>query len=343
MATVLDLLKAPEFAARRLTETINIPPYRTGRLAQLGIFQDEPIATTYVRLLIQGGTITVIPARQRGAPANKNMREGEAVTLIQVPHFPLGDAIGPSDIQNLTDIETLQLLTLASVLNGKLSAMNSKHQQTWNHLDWGALAGIVVDAEGKQLANLWDTFGITQTSMSFALGNTATDIASKNGAVKSLIRKVLNGLPSTGVRVFAGANWYDAYVGHQFVREALKYYPGATPNPARDDIQDTFDFRGLTVEKIDETFPHRLADGTFESLPAINANEAVAIPLGSGIFKRYIAPPDTVQDANNVPQPGEKIFVSTEPLPHGKGEDIWTESNILPICTRPDAMIKLTM
>lgn len=37
MSTVLDLLQAPEFADARLTESINIPPYETGRPAQLGI------------------------------------------------------------------------------------------------------------------------------------------------------------------------------------------------------------------------------------------------------------------------------------------------------------------
>jgi hypothetical protein len=344
MPTTLDLLRSPEFADRRLTETINIPPYVTGRPAQLGIFSDTPIASTYVRLLIENGEITIIPARERGGPANKNMRNDRSETLVSVPHFPLDDAITPSDIQNLIVFgEEMQMMSLANVVNDKLETMRSKHDATHNHLDWGALNGLIVDAEGKILCDLWDTFGITQEEVDFALDNGSTDIASKNGEVKGLVRKALRGAPSRGVHVFAGTEFFDKYVGHAFVRDSLKYYSGPTPNPARDDVADVFTFRGLTIERIDEEFQVRLANGTFEAKPAIAEDEAVAFPLGTPFFKRYVAPPDTIQDANNAPRPGEKIFVSTDTLPHGKGEDVHTESNVLPICTRPELMIKLTM
>ncbi len=327
-----------------MTQAINIPPYVTGRPAQLGIFTDTPIATTYVRLVIKDGLITVIPARERGGPANKNMRGDVKATLLDIPHFPLGDQITPADLQNLHAFgEDQQLLTLAGVVNDKLTDIRGKHDATWNHLDWGALNGVVLDAEGKELADLWATFGITQEEVDFALDNTATNVAAKNGEVKSLIRKALRGTPSTGVIVLAGKAWYDAYVGHEFVRKSLENYPGPTPNPARDDVADRFTFRGLTSERIDEEFQVRLANGTFEAQPAVAEDEAIAIPLGTPFFKRYIAPPDTIQDANNAPRPGDKVFVSTDLLPHGKGMDIWTESNVLPICQRPDLMIKLTM
>lgn len=344
MPTPLDLLNAPEFADRRLSEAINIAPYVTGRPAQLGIFTDTPIATTYVRLAIKDGMITIIPARERGGPANKNMRGDVKETLVSIPHFPLGDAISPADIQNLHAFGAeQQMLTLAGVVNDKLTSIRGKHDATWNHLDWGALNGTVLDAEGKELVNLWEKFGITQTSVNFSLGTPTTNIAGKNGEVKSLIRKALRGTPSSGVIVLAGTAWYDTYVGHEFVRKAVENYAGSTPNPARDDVADQFRFRGLTIERIDEEFQTHLGNGTFEAYPAIAEDEAIAIPLGTPFFKRYVAPPDTIQDANNAPAPGEKVFVSTDDLPHGKGKDIWTESNVLPICQRPDLMIKLTL
>jgi hypothetical protein len=344
MPTVLDLLKDPEFADNRLTEVINIPPYQTGRLAQLGLFVDTPIHTTYAKIGIKEGEITIIPARERGGPANKNMSGDRQATLIPIPHFPLDDAITPSDLQNLTVYgNDYIMLALANVYNDKLQEMRSKHDATHANLDWGAINGLIIDAEDKVLLDVYEHFDLAQPTMSFALANAGTDIAAKNRALKAMIRGALKGAPSTGVRVFAGQNWFDTYVGHGYVREQLKYYAGSTPNPAREDIVDTFNFAGLTVERVEEEFDVRLPDGTFETRPAVAADEAIAVPLGTPYFRRYIAPPDTIQDANTAPQPGDKVFVSTDDLPHGKGRDVHTESNVLPVCLRPQVMTKLTL
>lgn len=343
MATVLDYLSAPEFSDARLTQVINIPPYETGRLAQIGLFSDEPISTTYVRLAIDGEEITIIPAIERGGPANKNMGEGLGHTMISIPHFPLDDAITPSDIQNFMAFgEDYIFQTLEGVYQRKMLSMRSKHDATHAHLDWGAVRGQVVDARGRLLVNLFTQFGITQDVTNFALGTAGTDVAAINRSVKSKLRRQLRGSASSGVRVLASPEWFDAYVGHASVKEALKFYPG-TPNPARDDISDTFNYAGLSIERIDEEFQFRQADGTFAVQDAIPAGEAIAVPLGTDLFKRYIAPPDTLPTANRAPNPTDKVHVSTEDLKHGKGRDIHTESNVLPICTRPGAIQRLTM
>lgn len=343
MATVLDYLSAPEFSDARLTQVINIPPYETGRLAQIGLFSDEPISTTYVRLAIDGEEITIIPAIERGGPANKNMGEGLGHTMISIPHFPLDDAITPSDIQNVMAFgEDYIFQTLEGVYQRKMLSMRSKHDATHSHLDWGAVRGQVVDARGRVLVNLFTQFGITQDVTNFALGTAGTDVAAVNRAVKSKLRRQLRGSRSSGVHVMASPEWFDAYVGHGTIREALKYYPG-TPNPGRDDVADTFNYAGLSIERIDEEFQFRQADGTFAVQDAIPAGEAVAFPLGTDLFKRYVAPADALPTANRAPDPTAKVHVSTDDLPHGKGRSIHTESNVLPICTRPGVIQRLTM
>ncbi|UMY16654.1 major capsid protein [Methylobacterium organophilum] len=341
MATPLDLLRAPAFAANRLTESINIPPYATGRPAQLGIFRDTPINTTYVKAALIDGQITIIPSRERGGPGNKNMRGDFREVQFPIPHFPLDDAITPSDMQNLLVYGSDYVFqTLASVFNTKLESVREKHDATHSHLDWGALNGLVLDASGRQLLNLFTTFDITQTVVPFGLDSASTDVPAKNRVVKSAIRKALRGTGSASVRVLAGPTFFDKYVGHISVKEGLKYYAGPTANPARDEVNDVFTFAGLTIERVDEDFYYRQADGTFAVRDAVADNEAIAIPLGTPFFKRYVAPPDTIQDAN-IP-PSTKIFVSTDELPHGKGLDLHTESNVLPVCLRPDLIVKLT-
>jgi hypothetical protein len=345
MSTVLDLLNEPEFADDELTEAINIPPYETGRLAQLGLFTDTPIATTYARLLINEGAITIIPARERGGPSNKNMGGGEKEALIRIPHFPLDDAITPSMLQNVYAWGAARVKqTLEGVVNDKLLDIRAKHDATHSHLDWGALNGLILDGENKELANLWDIFDIAQPTMSVALASESTDIAAKNRELKSKIKANLKGARFSGVRVFAGPEFFDKYVGHGDVKDAYRYYALAgQKNPSRDDIGDGFDHAGIIIERVDEEFSVRRADNSFQARPAVASDEAVAVPFGTPYFKRYIAPPDTIFDANRAPAVESKIFVSTDDLPHGKGKDVHTESNVLPICQRPQLMVKLTI
>jgi hypothetical protein len=344
MSTVIDYLNAPEFADDKLTESINIPPYQTGRPAQLGIFSDEPIATTYVKLGYTSEEITIIPARERGGESNLNMRGDRQGVMIEIPHFPLDDKITPSDLQNILAWgEEAVFETLGGVLNRKLGSIRSKHDATHSHLDWGALNGMVIDAEGKLLLDLYDKFEIEQTVISFDLGVATTDISAKNREAKAAVRKALRGTASSGMIALAGPAFFDQYVAHKWVRESLQNYPTAAVNPSRDDVQDTFTFSGLRLERVDEEFNYRRPDGTLLARPAVADDEAVLIPLGTPHFKRFIAPPDTIADANRAPRPTDKIFISTEDLKHGKGREVHSESNVMPICTRPDLMVKLKL
>ncbi len=344
MATALDFLNAPEFADDRLTDSINIPPYVTGRPAQLGIFTDTPIHTTYVRLGVSEQELTVIPARERGGESNLNMRgDGKNTISFDIPHFPLDDAITPADIQNLTvwGEGDVIMANLEDVYNDRLAALRAKHDFTHFHLDWGALNGIVLDGDGRQLLNVYDKFDLVEHSVEYDLEATATRIAPLNRQVKAYVRRELRGTPATGLRVLAGAEFFDKYVNHPNVLEEMRAYKGDTANPGRDDIQDIFEFGGLTLERVDEQFHVRQSNGTLVARDAVPADEAIVVPLGTPFFKRYIAPPDTMSGANRSPAPEAKVFVSTEELPHDKGREIHTESNVLPLCTRPQLLVRL--
>lgn len=344
MATPISYLTAPEFADDRLTETINVPPYTTGRPAQLGIFRDEPIQTTYVRLGIDEEELFVIPARERGSESNFDMRRDRSGVEFTIPHFPLGDKITPSDIQNLVAWDSAYVFeTVQSVYMQRMESLRSKHDLTHSYLDWGALNGIVVDVTGKQIANIYDEFDLSETAVEFDLATATTDIASLNRDVKARIRKELRGTSATGIRCLAGPDFFDAYVKHPFVKEQLAAYPGQTPNPSRDDVQDVFTFAGLTLERIDVDYSYRLDDGTVVTKRAIPDGEALVMPLGTPYFKRYIAPSDTMSGANKRPDAATKVFVSTKVMDHDKGIGIHTESNVLPIVTRPQLMVRLTM
>ena len=138
MPTALDLLNEPEFSDARLTDTINVPPAVTGRLAQIGLYRSVPISTTYAKIGVDDQQLSIIPSRERGGPSNLASGRGRQTALINIPHFPLGDAITPSDVQNIMAWgETQQMATLASIMNDKMLSMRAKHDATHAFLDWG--------------------------------------------------------------------------------------------------------------------------------------------------------------------------------------------------------------
>ncbi|CAH0154508.1 hypothetical protein SRABI05_00630 [Agrobacterium fabrum] len=346
MSTALTYLNAPEFADDQLTEAINILPYVTGRPAQLGIFTDTPIHTTYVRIGVSDQELTVIPARERGGESNLNRRgDNRGVVSFDIPHFPLDDAITPADIQNLTvwGEGDVIMAGLEDVYDERLTALRAKHDFTHYHLDWGALNGVIMDGDERELLNLYDKFDLVQHTVEYNLESPSAQIANLNRQVKAYIRRELRGTQANGLRVLAGAKFFDMYVNHSTVREELRDYKGSTPNPGRDDIQDVFEYAGLTLERIDEQYRVRQSNGTLVTKDAVPEDEAIVVPLGTPFFKRYIAPPDTISGANHRPDPDTKVFVSTVDLPHDKGREIHTESNVLPICTRPQLLVRLKL
>lgn len=335
----------PRFDDASLTEAINVKPYNTGRPAQLGIFVDTPIARTKVRLGITDRTITVIPSRQRGGETNLAARaEQRGIVEAVIPHFPLLDTMTPADIQDLGSFDPSgALVAVEDAYAQKLDDIRQRHDHTHHYLDWGALNGEVLDAEGKILFDLFTTFDLEQHSVAFDLDTSTFDVAAANRSAKAILRKELRGTAASGAIVLAGKDFYDRYVGHQSVKNGTQFYAGSTPNPARDDIEERFTFAGLTLERIDEEYNIRQPNGAIITRPAIVPDEALLIPLGTSFFRRYIAPPDTVSGANRPPEPATKIHISTEDMPHDKGREIHSESNVLPICVQPQTMIRFVL
>ena len=61
------------------------------------------------------------------------------------------------------------------------------------HLRMGALKGVILDADGSELVDLFDAFEITQQSVAFDLGTTGTNVKAKCGTVLSTIEDNLKG------------------------------------------------------------------------------------------------------------------------------------------------------
>ncbi len=227
----------------------------------------------------------------------------------------------------------------------KLQTMKNRHDITLEHLRAGALQGTIKDADGSTIYNLFTEFGITQTVEDFAFGTATTDVAGRIRAVKRDIEKALQGEVSTGVLFLCSDAWYDAFVKHDTVKDAFKYYQVNGQNLAGD--YRGFDAAGLRIgnpfsfgEAVFINYSGFAKDAAGNTRYFIPQNEAIAFPLGTQqTFRTYFAPADFNETANTI---GLPVYAKQEERKFQRGWDIHTQSNPLPLCARPEVLIRVT-
>ncbi len=215
-----------------------------------------------------------------------------------------------------------------------LQSMRNKHAITLEHLRMGALKGVILDADGATLFDLYSEFGITAKSVNFQLGTATTDVKKKCLEVLRHVEDNLKGEVMTRVHALVSAEFFDALTSHPKVIEAYqRWQDGAA---LRDDMRSGFPFAGITFEE----YRGVASDADGNSRRFIAANEGHCFPLGTlGTFATYFAPADFNETANTLGQP---LYAKQEPRKFERGTDLHTQSNPLPMCLRPAVLVKLT-
>lgn len=348
MPQILDIFNQDAFSASSLTGSIQIVPNTYGRINQLGLFRPEPIPTTTVTVLIEDGVLNLLPTRPRGGPPSLGTRGKERPKAFVVPHIPHDDAVLATDVQNmlaLTSGGAAGLETVLGFMNRKLITMRGKHAITLENLRMGALKGVIKDYDGSTILDLFSAFGVTEKVVDFVLGTAGTDVLGKCQEVTGYLEDNLLGETMTGVHALCSPEWFAAFIKHGAIKEAYKYYASA-PNPLRQDLRKGFEFGGITFEEYRGAASYIQEDGT-KSAPSrfIPAGDVRFIPLGtSDTFVNYWSPPDFMDAVNTAPDAANaEVFVAPlEPMKFGKGVEVHTESNPLPLVKRPALLVRGT-
>ena len=344
MPEILDVFNNDAFAAASMTAAMNLVPNRYGRINELGLFPAEGIATTTVAIAIQNGVLNLLPMRQRGAPPSLGAPERGTLRPFIVPHIPHDDAVLATDVQNRIALNPAGGLdTVIALVNRKLFSMRNKHAVTLEHMRNGALRGLILDYDGSVVIDLFAEFGVTPKVVDFALGTAGTDIAAKCREVLGHIEDNLQGDTMTGVHALASPEWFAKLIGHAKVTEAYKYYASAQ-NPLRDDVRRAFPFAGITFEEYRGSATKLNEDKTTTPQRFVPAGDVRFFPVGTtDTFATYFAPPDFVDLANVAPGIDEEAQVFVAPLERmrfGKGVEIHSESNPLPMVKRPAVLVR---
>lgn len=333
---MLDPFAGGGFSLTTLTQAINKLPNRYGRLQELGLFPMRGITTRTVEVEEKNGILTLVPTKPWGSPASQNISGKRALRSFVVPHMPLEDAVLASDVQGIRAFGTEnEVDPVTRKVQEKLQEMRDKVDQTLEWRRFGALKGIILDADGSTvLYNLYTEFGITQKTVDFVLGTAGTDVRGKCAETKRWIEDHLYGERMTEVRVLVSPEFYDKFVSHANVKAAFQNWTAAQERLGGD-MRSGFTFGGLTFEEYRAT----TSDTTGTAQRYIAANDGHAFPLGTvNAFATYASPADFNETVNTI---GMQYYAKMERQKFDRGMDMHVQSNVLPLSHRPELLVRV--
>lgn len=340
MDPIVDPFVGDGYSLATLSEAINVLPNNYGRLREMNLFPGTGITTRTVIVELVNGVLNLLPSKSLGAPGTTGKTAKGKLINFTVPHIPHDDVVLPQEVQGFRAFGSNQALTQDVLLARRLQEMRNRHAITLEHLRWGALKGIILDADGSTLYNLYTEFGITQKAVDFVLGTAGTNVDVKCREVLRHIEENLKGEMMTSVRALVSSGFFDKLITHANVKEAWKYFSATSGvNPLREDARRAFFYGGITFEEHVGKGTYLADDGTTADRRFIAIGDGHAFPTGTNdTFKTYFAPGDFNETSNTT---GLELYAKIEARKMGRGWDLHSQSNPLPLCHRPEVLVRL--
>lgn len=338
MPTVINPFDDAGFDLVSMTKGIEVIPNMYGRINQLGLFRNEGVTQRTVIFDESNGVLNLLNTQPWGSPGAVNKRGGKKTRSFAIPHIPLDDKIFPGEFQGVRAFDSPDMTeNLNSTMNKVLTQMRNKHAITLEYLRMGAVKGIILDADGSTLYNLFTEFGISQKVIDFGLDADTTDVAGKCRSVLREIEDNLKGEVMSGVHCLCDSTFFDELISHPNVEKFWEGHVAFLQNAGVDtDPRKGFRFSGITFEEYRGTAD----DASGNARAFIAAGEAHFFPIGTmNTFVNYFAPADYLETVNTV---GRELYAKQVMDPAGRWVDIYTQSNPLPLCRRPGLLVKAT-
>ena len=325
---VPNVFTADAFRLDTMTAAINKVPYQPRRLGALGLFEERGISTLTASIEERDGVLSLLSVRPRGAPG-KPISDGDrrAIPFI-VPHIPATAQVLADEVMGVRQFGTENTAeTVQNRVNERLADMQADIEYTNECHRVKAVKGVYVDSNGDDVS-LFTTFGVSQQDQAIGLHATnSSKIREKALLVRKKVREGLGGLPWRGVRVLCSDDFWVALLEDKDTKST--YLNQVQASELRGDPTQSFTAFGMVWEWYEGT-----SDATLGS-------DAYAVPEGvPGLFVTRYAPANYEETVNTV---GAPYYAKGEPMRFGKGVDLEAQSNPLNLCTRPRAVIKLTI
>ena len=337
----LDVFSQDPFSMHTLTARFNKVPYQPMRLGALRLFQESGVRTTSVDVESRDGRLSLIQSSARGGsapdPVGKNAR---SMRTFQAYHFERDSKVYADEVQGVRAFGSeTELQQVQDLVDERMAELIPAHEVTLEYHRANAIQGVLLDADGSTLKNLFTEFGVTQQTLEIALGTATTKVRERIVAAKRLAEDELGGEVIVGWRGFLSPEYWDALTSHALVVNAYQYQQGLV---LQTDLRASgFNFADVMWEEYRGavTKPTSVGGGTATFMPA---DIGWLVPITANpIFITRFAPADYEETVNTL---GLPRYVKTAQDPSGlnKYRLINTQSNQISLCLRPRAVIKLT-
>ena len=321
-----------------LTKAINILPNNYGRMRELNLFPGRGVRSRNILVEEKNGVLNLLPTLPPGSPGTQNKMGKRTVRSFTIPHIPLEDVVLPEEYDGIRAFGSeSEMETLAGIMNDHLQTIRNKFAITLEHLRMGALKGIILDADGSTLYNLYTEFGISPKTVYFDLSEDSppSDVAAKCREVIRHIEDNLRGEVMTEVRCLVSSAFFDALISHESVKQVFLNHTAAV-NVLGGDPRKEFRFGGIVFEE----YRGQATDGEGTSRKFIADDEGHAFPMGTmSAFETLYAPADFLETANTI---GQELYAKQEARKFNRGVDLHAQMNPLPLCYRPGILVKVT-
>lgn len=336
---MLDIFKTDAFGLVSLTTAINKLPYKPSRLGEMGIFQQNGIATTTVVMEEQQGKLSLVQTAARGSMPRVQSTRTRKTRAFPVNFLPQNDTIMADEVQNVRQFGSEdQTAGVAQVVNDKMQRLRQNLETTIEYHRVGAVLGKTYDADGSTVLFDWfSEFGLTQYEIDFDFSSANLNVSDMALSVIQLMEDSLGAQTYTRIRAICGNFFFKNLIQHASIKDAFKawqigsgfnqtqVYGVNSPQVKR----EGFEFGGIVWENY---------RGYIGSSPFIPTDECRFILEGvPDLFKETYSPAPFIETVNTV---GKPVYAKQKVMDFNVGIEIHVNSSPLVYCTRPQTIIK---
>lgn len=340
MDQMTDIFAADGFSVATLTDSINAVPFVPGRAGALIDWDERGVPTTTIQIEEREGALQLLNPTPRGGAGSTSTEAAARIRSLVIPHYEHNDFLLADSVQNVRAFGTTSALEMITDrVNRRLQeAVQWKLDPTLELQRVGAIKGVITNADGSVLYNLFNEFGISQVpEIDFDLDNAAPASGALRKACAQAVRKVtdqLGGVVVGGVHALCGDAFFDDLLAHPEVVESYRGSSMASVlregyvTPAGT-VYGVFEFGGIVWEN------YRGRNGT---TPFIAADKCHIFPIGvPGLWRTVYAPADWEETVNTE---GLPRYARQYAMANGKGRHLDVQMNALSYCTRPGALLQ---
>ena len=322
------------------TRAILKQPNVWSKTKDMNLYQTVASTQTVIQVMERNRILYIFDPQERGSSPTRLTQISRNLYSIPILHYYTEMSIRGSDVQDRVDLLTgMKTMGMDEAIADAMQYQRMSHSINMEYAGLCAfLKGVLVASDSTEHLNVFEIFGLTQKVIDFELSNVSLDVRAKCMEVARHIELNLRGDISNGKQAFVSPLFMDALSKHPQVEKAF-----ANTQLAADrlggDVRNGFQFGGINFVEYNALMPD-LAGNTRKF---IEDNLAFAFPLGTrDTFFMYYGPPD-LNSINMANVAGQEVYALTVPDPLGKCVSLHVESDPLPLCRRPEVLVKLTM